>query len=424
MPNFTLHNNVTIPMIGLGSASGVRYDHVLGALRHGYRFVDTAQSHSWGYVEEDVGRAVSELNLRYEDASTTTTFYDGDVSAGSVGSGGSGKDYAFVQTKVHPEDLGYDSTWAAIRASLVRLRSSSIDSMLIHKPRCWEGACKRVPEGTWHDSWDALTEAMDDGVVRAIGMCDVDMSLLDELLARRITPHVVQNWFDPFHQDRELRGRIDRHNAMHPDIRILYQGYSSLGTQWHHHRKYPYNPVLNDPTLLSIASKHSATVPQVVIQWATRRGVMVLPASTNSDHQLSNMNSYAFALSDVEMSIIDDMDGNPPPLPGPKVRDVNEVSLRFVNRAGGPVLVYWVPENDDGGGGSDDNRVHVGGMDKMGDVLELTSYDGHAFVFEADDGGGGGGDVVVSGRMLGRHVVDRSLGSEQYHEIEDRSEEL
>jgi diketogulonate reductase-like aldo/keto reductase len=410
-PRFTMYNNVTVPMVGLGSASGVKYHHVVSAIEAGYRFVDTAQSHSWGYREEDVGRAVRDLQRRYEDRRRgVEDVVDDDDDDG-------GGDYVFVQTKIHPEDLGYESTKRMIRVSLDRLSSTTLDSVLIHKPRCWEGACSREPEGTWHDSWKALEEAVDSGIVRSVGMCDVDGRLLDELLNKRIGPHVIQNWFDPFHQDGAVRRRIERHNADHPDRRILYQGYSSLGTQWHHHRKYPDNPVLNDPTLTSIAARHGATVPQVVIQWATRSGVMALPASTSPDHQFSNLNSFHFELSEGDMSAIDGMDGSPPPRPGPKEeKDRNEVSLRFVNRAAGTVHAYWVPEGNAGEG----DRVRVGEMVAPGDVLALTSYHGHAFVFR-DGGDGGGGD---DGRMLGRHVVDRSLGSEQNHEIEDRTEEL
>ena len=412
-PKFKMYNNITVPMVGLGSASGVKYHHVVSAIEAGYRFVDTAQSHSWGYREEDVGRAVRDLQRRYEDRRRVE---GGEYDDGKDDDGREG-DYVFVQTKIHPEDLGYESTGRMIRVSLDRLESTTLDSVLIHKPRCWEGACAREPEGTWHDSWRALEEAVDSGIVRSVGMCDVDGSLLDELLNKRIGPHVIQNWFDPYHQDVVVRRRIERHNADHPDRRILYQGYSSLGTQWHHHRKYPDNPVLNDPTLMSIAARHGATVPQVVIQWATRSGVMALPASTSPNHQTSNLSSFHFELSDWDMSVIDGMDGNPPPRPGPKGKDPDEVSLHFVNRAAGTVRAYWVPRDSVGEG----DHVRVGEMVAPGDVLALTSYHGHAFVFKDGSDGGGGGD---DGRMLGRHVVDRSLGSEQNHEIEDRSEEL
>jgi len=326
---------------------------------------------------------------------------------------GEADEYVFVQTKIHPQDLGYHSTQDAIQLSLKRLQVTSLDSVLLHKPRCWEGICSREPEGTWHDSWVALEEAVDAGIIRSIGICDVDNSLLDELLGKRIGPMVIQNWFDPFHQDVDFRRRIERHNQQHPDSKILYQGYSSLGTQWFHFKGYEENPVLNHPTLQSIAKGHGMTVPQVVIQWAARQGVMVLPASRNRSHQVSNLNSFSFTLTDEEMRAIDDLDGNPPPLPKKKETNPDEVQLQFVNRAEGPVSVYWVSE---GGGGKND-EVHVGEMNGLGGVFKLTSYHGHTFVFKEK----GGGDAS---KMLNHHLVDRSLGPTQNHEIEDKSEEL
>jgi hypothetical protein len=55
-------------------------------------------------------------------------------------------------------------------------------------------------------------------------------------------------------------------------------------------------------------------------------------------------------------------------------------------------------------------------MQKAGATLSLTSYHGHSFVFKksgADDGS-----------LLNRHIVDKSFGSTQNHQIEDKSEEL
>ena len=40
-------------------------------------------------------------------------------------------------------------------------------------------------------SWQ---DVLDDGLVRAIGICDVDEPLLEELLQQRQKPHIIQNW--------------------------------------------------------------------------------------------------------------------------------------------------------------------------------------------------------------------------------------
>ena len=39
-----------------------------------------------------------------------------------------------------------------------------------------------------------MKDLMDDGLVRAIGICDVDGALLEELLRQRRRPHIIQNW--------------------------------------------------------------------------------------------------------------------------------------------------------------------------------------------------------------------------------------
>merc|ERR1740139_1308010 len=165
-PVTQLYTNATLPLVGLGGCSGIRKSDVLSALSQGYQHIDTAQAFSWGYREDEVGEALS----------------SSPVSRSSV----------FLQSKIHPEDLGYLPTKNAVLVSLERLGVDRLDSILLHKPRCWEGACQKQPIGTWRESWDALEEALEEGLVDAIGMCDVDEELLEALLQRRTRPHVVQ----------------------------------------------------------------------------------------------------------------------------------------------------------------------------------------------------------------------------------------
>jgi diketogulonate reductase-like aldo/keto reductase len=56
--------------------------------------------------------------------------------------------------------------------------------------------------------------------------------------------------------------------------------------------------------LKNIAKKHGVSRPQVLINWATRQGVMVLPASNDSTPQESNLNSFNFVPTDIEMEDI------------------------------------------------------------------------------------------------------------------------
>ena len=375
VPQFELHNGVKVPLVGLGCASGVREQHVTSALDAGYRFFDTAQSYSWGYHEDEVGNSVAAYKSSSPSAGDAD---DGQIEAADV----------FVTTKIHPENLGYDATRLAVQVSLKRLKTDRIDSVLIHKPRCWEGACSKEPEGTWQDSWKALEEFVDAGTVGAIGICDVDDRLLDELLQQRIKPHMIQNWMDPFHQYKKIRQRCKEEG-------ILFQAYSSLGSQWVHHRGHSTNPVLTNPTLEGIANKYSVSVAQVIINWATRHGVSVLPASTSAQRQKDNLNSFGFQLSDEEMLAIDNLDGK---APKPAEKNPNEVSVVFANHGDGVIDSFWVSNSDE--------EIHVGSINAGGGELVLTSFHGHQFVFRDEDG-----------LMKGKHVVHRGNGQEQRHVV-------
>eukprot|EP00536_Pseudo-nitzschia_multiseries_P005013 jgi/Psemu1/254108/estExt_Genewise1Plus.C_900041 len=385
VPTGTLYNGVTVPLVGLGCASGVRKDHVASALSIGYRFLDTAQSYNWGYHEDEVGTALEQFTERNN----------------SNNNNNNNNDRVFVQTKIHPEDLGYEATKRAVRKSLERLKVSTIDSVLIHKPHCWEGACRKTPEGTWQDSWRALEEFYEDGTIaHAIGICDVGTDrLLEELLSQRIKPHIIQNWMDPLHQDVAMRRKIQSHG-------ILYQAYSSLGTQWHHHRGHSRNPVLNHPVLREIASAHGdgvdVDVGQVVVHWATiRHGISVLPASTNPVRQEGNLrHSFSFVLTKDELDRIDALDGT---AQSPSDNNIESVNIQFRGNDSTVVDVYWI-------GG--DEEILVGSV-TPGRMLSLESYHGHTFRFKDRE----------HNTVYRDHTVHRESGLRQVHVIAPDDEE-
>ena len=62
------------------------------------------------------------------------------------------------------------------------------------------------------------------------------------------------------------------------------------------------------PPSLPYSKKYGVSVAQVIINWATRHGVSVLPASTNAQRQKDNLNSQNL---DEEMAI-GNLDGKGP----------------------------------------------------------------------------------------------------------------
>lgn len=391
VPKGVLSNGLEIPLVGLGCASGVRTPHVASALRLGYRFLDTAQSYSWGYHEDEVGSALHTFWHTYNQTSSHHHHHEDSPS---------GHGPVWVQTKIHPQDLGYHATKRAVEASLQRLQVDSIDSVLIHKPRCWKEICPKAPEGTWQDSWKALEEFYHQGTIQALGICDVTETLLDELLEQEIPPHIIQNWMDPIHQDKVIRQRCQEHG-------IQYQAYSSLGSQWIHHRGYQQNPVLENPTLLRLAQKYQVAVPQIILRWATGHGISVLPASTKEEHQRANLlDSFDFQLTPQEIASIDALDGQVPNRP---TKNPEAVSIQFENPSelGKHVDLFWYNPNEE-------SEVKIQTNIPPGDSVHLESFHGHEFVYKDSE----------TGMHLGRHVISKHNGKQQKHVILGNEDEL
>lgn len=210
---------------------------------------------------------------------------------------------------------------------------------------------------------------------------------------------------DPLHQDAQVREKILSHG-------IQYQAYSSLGTQWVHFRGYDKNPVLTHPTLVTIAQKYEVDVGQVVLNWATRHSISVLPASTNAKRQQSNLNSCAsFDLTPQEMKQIDDLDGKPPRNKKQEQKS-SGIQVHFENprQDGNAIDAYWVSASDE-----NEEEMSIGSI-VAGGTLSLTSYHGHRFVFR---------DPSNGNMLLGEYTVNTSTessDSEHHHVIQANGE--
>lgn len=89
------------------------------------------------------------------------------------------RDEIFVTTKVHPKDLGYQSTLDAFAASLQDLKTTYVDLLLLHYSHCYGNICKKHPDGNWKDSWRALEHLVHAGKALAIGSFPVSLLVID-----------------------------------------------------------------------------------------------------------------------------------------------------------------------------------------------------------------------------------------------------
>ncbi|VAW05286.1 oxidoreductase of aldo/keto reductase family, subgroup 1 [hydrothermal vent metagenome] len=255
----TLHDAVEMPQFGLGvfkSEPGPEVESaVTEALELGYRHIDTAEIYK---NEEGVGRAVAASG----------------IDRGEI----------FITTKVWNSDQGYDSTLAAVDASLGRLGMEYVDLYLVHWPK---------PEHT-HDTWRAMEQLQMDGKARAIGVSNFLVHHLDQLAERAsVMPSINQIEFHPHLQSPELVAYCDAHG-------IIVEAWSPL----------KHGQIIDDLELKTIADAHGVSVAQVALRWMLQRGIVTIPKSVTPARIAQNADLYGFALSDGEVAAIDAMDRN------------------------------------------------------------------------------------------------------------------
>ena len=82
------------------------------------------------------------------------------------------------------------------------------------------------PYGTWKESWRAMEYAHRAGKIRSLGVSNFKiLDLLELEKLAQVPVSVVQNWFDPIHQDLRIRKFCNEKN-------IRYMGYSTLGNYY------------------------------------------------------------------------------------------------------------------------------------------------------------------------------------------------
>ena len=228
-------------------------------------------------------------------------------------------------------------------------------------------------EGSWLDSWAVLEEFYNQGKLKAIGVCNVRLGELNELLTvAKIKPHIVQNWMDPLHQDVEVRGVCAEHG-------IVYQAYSTLGTQ-HAAGGDGTNPILEHPRLHQLAQQLGQGVAQVVLKWALQHGVGVLPRSSSEEHMRRNLQLDSFTLTPEQMQLIDQIeDPRDVRRRGRSQAQSREVDLGLpLSIRDQQVHVRWIA--------NDGSSSLIGQLSSERPSFRIQSYTGHEFEGRSDDG--------------------------------------
>ncbi|AWU75739.1 uncharacterized protein C5L36_0B09800 [Pichia kudriavzevii] len=257
----TLNNGTKIPFMGLGTWEISNADVVVReALNVGYRCIDTAVLYG---NEKLCGDGIikwleSDPNNKREDV--------------------------YYITKLWNHQNGYEKAKRAIRECFEKVKGLGyIDLLLIHSPT--EGPRMRL------ETWKAMQEAVDEGIVKSIGVSNYGIKHLQELLSWEgtyIKPVANEIEVSPWCMRQELCDFTKKHD-------IVVIAYAPLS---HSYR-------LQDKDAVEIAKKKNVTVAQVLIRWSLQKGYIPIPKTKTLARLPVNLDVLSFELITDEMKQLD-----------------------------------------------------------------------------------------------------------------------
>lgn len=256
--DFTLHNGLTIPKLGLGTwfiPDAQASMAVQEALALGYRHIDTAQAYQ---NEQGVGAGVRTAADR---------------------------DSVFVTTKLAAEIKSYPEAIASIDGSLRTLGLDHIDLMIIHSPKPWLEfhEDESFQDGN-REAWRALEDAYQAGKLRSIGVSNFKEDDVENILGScRVKPMVNQILA---HVGNTPFGLVDFCQSHG----ILVEAYSPVG----------HGELLKNTALGDMATQYGVTVPQLCIRYCLELGMLPLPKTANPAHMATNA-ALDFTISSEDM---------------------------------------------------------------------------------------------------------------------------
>jgi len=240
-----------MPLLGFGTHP-MRGDQateaVLHALSAGYRLIDTATR----YRNEDaVGAALAQTPLPRGEL--------------------------FVTTKMPPDQVGRERL--TLDQSLTALGTDYVDLWLMHWP---PGGYPGIT------SWREFIRARDEGLVRAIGVSNYPIELIDALHeATGVYPAVNQRQWGPGDFDPDFAEAMRSRG-------VVLGAHSPLRST-----------DLDHPVLVDIAARQGRAAREIVLAWNLHHRVAVAVKSAQPERMRQNLSAVDIVLSPGDIATID-----------------------------------------------------------------------------------------------------------------------
>ncbi|XP_068129138.1 estradiol 17 beta-dehydrogenase 5-like [Hyperolius riggenbachi] len=293
-----LNDGHKMPVIGFGTYAPLQLPKSLAeegvkvALEVGYRHIDCALIYG---NEVEVGRAIRKK------------IADGTVKREDV----------FYTGKLHSTFQAPDHVRVGLEKSLKDLQLDYLDLFIIHNPIELKPGDNVFPVDEngkliYHntdirDTWKALEECKDAGLVRSIGVSNFNKRQIELILnmpGLKYKPVCNQVECHIYLSQSKMLEFLKSHD-------IVLVGYSVLGSSRDEQWIDPKSPVLlEDPVLNTIAGRLGQTPAQVAMRYLLQRGIVVLAKSFTPARITQNLQVFDFQLNDADMKILEGLNKN------------------------------------------------------------------------------------------------------------------
>lgn len=171
-----------------------------------------------------------------------------------------------------------------------------------------EGKVTRPGKATLQQTWEAMEKLVPAGLAKSIGVSNYGGALMGDLLIyAKIRPAALQIEHHPYLVQDTLVTLCKNEG-------IAVVGYSSFGPQSFRDCGMQLAgdiPLLFDhPVIVEVAKAHGKTPAQILLRWATQRGIAVIPKSGSPARLAQNLDVTSFDLSKDELAKISALDKN------------------------------------------------------------------------------------------------------------------
>jgi len=287
----TLNDNVSMPMLGLGTLNMGDDDMLINAIKYavnlGYRHFDCA----WVYGNEKViGRALEEAMKE---------------SNGKVK-----REDLFIVSKVWNTHHSKENVRKSYMESCDNLRVKYLDLFLIHWPTGFKENTDTlfpvdpqtgdiIDSGiSYLDTYHALEDLQKEMLVRSIGVSNFNIQQLQDVLNNcRIKPVINQLEVNPYYQNDALIEFCHKNN-------VHVTAYAPFGVGMKHMDRPDLPLLVEHPVLINIGRKFNKSAAQVCIRWLLQRNISTIPKSITQQRILENSQVFDFHLTDDDLEQI------------------------------------------------------------------------------------------------------------------------